>query len=70
MFVGKIYYFPKDFLFYKPFTLKRQNKRNLNEIYYKNLILVNNLYTNILSNSRPSSEESSCSWEMLERKKL
>ena len=70
MFEGKIYVLPKDFIFYKPFTLRRMNQRKINQIYYKNLVLVNNLYSSLLVQSRSSSEESTRSWEMLERKNL
>lgn len=70
MFVGKIYNFPKDFIFYKPFSLRRINQRQFKQKYYKNLILVNNLYTSLLVQSKKSSCESLSSWEMLERKNL
>ena len=70
MFVGKIYNLPKDFIFYKPFTLRRLNQRKNEEIYYRNLIWINDFYKEILVKNLKTSEDSSYSWEMLERKNL
>ena len=75
LFLGKIYNLPKNYLFYKPYTLLHQNqiisyyKKSLYETT-KTTVLNNNVYMGILFRKNRKKKSSDGSWEMLERKNL